>query len=378
MIEIKISTIELFVALIVIGSASIQLVYYLFFYTRIAFIKRKKKTPPTNLPVSVIICAKNEEYNLKKNLRLVLEQQYPEFEVIVVNDCSQDDTDFYVTRLQKDYSHLRYTKILEDPKFKHNKKLAVTIGIKAAKYDTFVFIDADCYPVSNTWLSDICAEFSDKKHIILGYGGYEMKSGFLDKLVRYDTCCIALQYMTFAHAGIPYMGVGRNLAYSRDMYLKSSRFVNHSHMQSGDDDLFIAEVATAKNTAVCLVPTSFTRSEQVSSFREWRYQKQRHLTTSRKYSFLQKMLLILEPFSRVLFYCSVVAYAFCTFQNYFVLAISLIAARMLLCFVTSICAMNTLHEKKLLVYSLIFDSMLPIIITFLHIQNRIRTHKKRW
>lgn len=378
MIEIKISTIEYFVTLILIVSAAIQLLYYLFFYIRIAFVKRKKKLQSAPFPVSVIICAKNEEYNLKKNLRLVLEQNYPEFEVVVVNDCSQDDTDFYVTHLQRDYPHLRYTKIHEDPKFKHNKKLAVTIGIKAAKYDVFAFIDADCYPASQNWLFDMCAEFTNNKSIVLGYGAYEMSSGLLDKLVRYDTYSIALQYLSFAHAGIPYMGVGRNLAYSRSAYLHSSRFTNHSHIQSGDDDLFIAEVARGENTAICLESSSFTYSEQVTTFREWCVQKRRHLTTSVRYSLLHRFLLILEPLSRLLFYILVGVYFIWGIQNYFTIIVSLIATRFIVHFVTNIYAMNRLQEKKLVVYSLIFDLTLPIIIGFLHIQNSVRLQKKRW
>lgn len=378
MIEIKVSTIEYFVTLIVIVSVVIQLLYYLFFYFRIVIVKRKMKLESTQLPVSVIICAKNEEHNLKKYLRLVLEQNYPEFEVVVVNDCSQDDTDFYVTHLQRDYPHLRYTRIHEDPKFKHNKKLAVTIGIKAAKYDMFVFIDADCYPVSNMWLSDMSAEFSEKKQIVLGYGGYEMCNGFLDKLVRYDTYSIAVQYLSFAHAGIPYMGVGRNMAYSRSAYLQSSRFVNHSHIQSGDDDLFIAEVATSKNTAICLKSTSFTRSEQVATFRDWCVQKRRHLTTSVRYSFLHRFLLILEPLSRMLFYFLLGVYVIYGIQTYFPIVISLVASRFIVQFVVNIYATNRLQEKKIVVYSLLFDLVLPIIIGFLHIQNSVRLQKKRW
>jgi hypothetical protein len=262
-------------------------------------------------------------------------------------------------------------------KNRHNKKLAITLGIKAAKYNHFVFIDADCYPVSEHWLQHMSSKFSETKHIVLGYGGYEKQSGFLDKLVRYDTFSIAVQYLSYAHAGIPYMAVGRNLAYDRTIYEQSSKFRNHYHIRSGDDDLFVSETATRKNTAISLHPESFTRSVQVTSFFDWRAQKRRHLSTSKKYSLLHKLLLLVEPFSKFVLYVALVLYLVFGITNMYIPVISVVSARFLILLIINNCAMNRLKEKKLLVYSLLFDLVLPIIILILHIQNKIFSHTKR-
>jgi hypothetical protein len=266
---------------------------------------------------------------------------------------------------------------VKDEKFRHNKKLAITLGIKAAKYNHFLFIDADCYPVSAHWLQHMSSQFSTTKHIVIGYGGYEKQSGFLDKLVRYDTFSIAVQYLSYAHAGIPYMAVGRNLAYDRTIYEQSSKFRNHYHIRSGDDDLFVSETATRKNTAISLHSESFTRSVQVTSFSDWRAQKRRHLSTSKKYSALHKMLLLVEPFSKFVFYAALVLYLVFGISNMYIPVVSLVFARFLILLIINNCAMNRLKEKKLLVYSLLFDLVLPIIILILHIQNKIFSYTKR-
>ena len=218
MIEISYNAIEFWFCILFIVACGIQILFYLFFYMRISIIKRKKRTAIQEDPVSVIICARNEEENLKKFLPAFLEQKYSNYEVIVVNDSSEDDSEFVLNDFAKKYSHLRISTIKKDAKFSHGKKLAITIGIKAAKYEKMLFCDADCVPQSDQWLRLMQQSFRDKKEIILGYGGYQQQSGFLDKLIRYDTYSIAVNYMSFAHAGIPYMGVGRNLAYTKNIY----------------------------------------------------------------------------------------------------------------------------------------------------------------
>lgn len=378
MLEISYNTIAYWFCISLIVVASIQIFYYLFFYIRICFIKQKKLQQIECDPVSVIICAKNEETNLKNFLPLILEQQYPKFEVIVVNDSSEDDSEFVLRDFEKKYPHLRISTIKKDEKFSHGKKLAITIGIKAAKYEKMLFIDADCQPQSNQWIYQMQQEFRDKKEIILGYGGYIPKQGLLDKLVRYDTFSIAVNYMSFAHAGVPYMGVGRNLAYSKNIYNQSSKFTNNYHILSGDDDLFVSEVGTRENTTVVLAPESFTRSTQISSFRNWKFQKRRHLTTSPHYKFFPKLLLGLEPLSRELFYLLSIIYLITLPQYFFLPIVILLGLRMLLFFLTTILNSRRFQEKDIWIYALLFDIYLPIQIGMLHIQNKIHPFKNRW
>lgn len=377
MIEISYSDIEFWFCITFIVAAGIQILFYLFFYSRISIIKRKPLPKIQEEPVSVIICAKNEEENLKNFLPLILKQKYSQYEVIVVNDCSEDDSEFVLNDFLEKYPNkLRVTTIKKDHKFTHGKKLAVTIGIKAAKYEKMLFIDADCYPESDQWIHQMMQQFRDKTEIVLGYGGYIPKPGLLDKLVRYDTYSIAVNYMSFAHAGLPYMGVGRNLSYTKNIYEQSSKFSTHYHIKSGDDDLFVSEVGNRENTSVILAQESFTRSEQISSFRNWKFQKMRHLTTSPHYKFLYKFLLFWEPFSRELFYLCTLIYCITLPKTLFLPIGILFGCRMVFFFLFSILNARRLQEKDIWLYALLFDIYLPIQIGLLHIRNKVRPLKK--
>lgn len=383
MIEIKYIVIEMVLTYALLVFAVLQLFYYLFFYTRVIFVKHKQAPANNTVPISVIICAKNQENNLRKFLPLVLKQKYKNYEVIVVNDCSTDDTEFLLPQLQKKYPHLRTTFIKEDTRFKHGKKLAVTIGIKAARYDYFVFIDADCYPVSPDWLQSISNKFLNNKQIVLGYGGYETKSGILDKLIRYDTLQVAMNYLSFAHAGLPYMGVGRNMAYTREAYMKSSRFTKHYHIFSGDDDLFVSEVGRRNNSVIEISPQSITRSLQVDTYAQWCAQKRRHLTSSKKYRLVHKFLLALEPFSREMFYLFAIFYALLYFfadcRFLFEIVVSAIALRFVLQHVIVGFTAKRLNEKGLFPYILLFDIFMPLSTVWFFMQNKLRRNRNlRW
>ncbi|MFW5886428.1 MAG: glycosyltransferase, partial [Bacteroidota bacterium] len=279
------------------GAWFIQLMYYYLLYFRFAIYRNRKNEEVEENPVSVILCAKNEENNLRKNLPFLLEQDYPKYEVIVVNDCSEDNTDLVLSEFKAKYSHLHTTNITKDKKFTHGKKLALTIGVKAANHDILLMTDADCQPYSDKWISTIQRNFIKKKEIILGYGPYQHKKGFLNSLTRFDTFFIALQYFSYALSGIPYMGVGRNMAYKKETFFRNKGFASHAHIASGDDDLFVKENATSKNTGIEINQDSFTYTEPENSLLQWTRKKKRHLTTSRLYKPGTKMLLGLENFS---------------------------------------------------------------------------------
>ncbi|HYX10284.1 MAG TPA: glycosyltransferase [Bacteroidales bacterium] len=355
----------------------VQMLYYFVFYMRTARYRSGEKTGNKLSPVSVIICARDEAENLQQNLPAILSQDYPDYEVIVVNDCSQDDTEEVLIRLKAKYKNLRTTIIKEDQKFRHGKKLAATIGIKAAKNEWLLFTDADCYPVSDKWIKSMAAEFTDEKSIVLGYGGYEHKKGILNNLIRFDTFFIALQYTGFAIAGKPYMGVGRNLAYRRSLFFDNKGFARHSNLQSGDDDLFVNEVATKGNTAIVLNQESFTRSIPKTSFSAWLAQKRRHLTTGKYYRGNHKFLLGAENISRILFYLFFILLI--VDQTYLYLALAGFVIRLATQLSVFKITMKRLNEKDLFLSSLIYDILLPIINAFLLILNRFSRKKQhKW
>jgi poly-beta-1,6-N-acetyl-D-glucosamine synthase len=327
-------------------------------------------------PISVIICARNEAENLKKNLRSILTQKHSDYEVIVVNDCSTDETDEVLGSYLKESDILRVTTITPDKKFTHGKKLALTVGIKAAKNDWLVFTDADCAPVSNKWLSRLQENFTQTTDIVLGYGGYASRKGWLNTYIRFDTLIIALQYFSYALARIPYMGVGRNLAYRKSLFFKNKGFASHYELASGDDDLFINETATNQNTAVEFHPESHTLSVPKLTWAEWLKQKKRHFTTAGRYKSKHIFLLGFEPLTRLLFYTT---FCYLLSLNIFSLLVLLIfILRMASQLVIVKLAMIRLNERGLLLWIVPFD-LISLFINFrIYLSSKFRSNKVKW
>jgi poly-beta-1,6-N-acetyl-D-glucosamine synthase len=352
LLNTTIGVISVILAGIFILCLIIQLFYYLFFYLRLAWYKPKIKNTDS-FPISVIICAHDESENLETFLPSVLEQEYKNYEVVVVNDCSEDETEDVLKRLTFKYSNLRYTTIKKDEKFTHGKKLALTIGIKAAKYETVLLTDADCYIPGKNWIQQVVENYTPSTDIVLGYGGYEKGKGFLNKFIRFDTFFIGLQYLTFASAGFPYMGVGRNLSYKKTIFFKNKGFASHARLQSGDDDLFVNETATRKNTNIVVTPDSITRSIPKKKFSYWIRQKRRHRTTYKRYRYMHKALLATEPLSRVFFYGSFITLLSLNFFSLYVLFA--FAVRFVLQLIVLYFATRRLQERDLFLYSPLFD-----------------------
>ncbi len=356
----------------------VQLYFYLRYFRKAYFKKSSIYDKPVNKvePVSIIICARNEASNLEKNLPVVLEQDYPDFEVIVINDRSEDETSDILKQLSAKYPRLVISEVRKDPMFTHGKKLALTLGIKASKNEWLLLTDADCKPASKNWLSLMQRNFTKDKDIVLGYGGYIREKGLLNRIIRYETAFTAMQYFSLAAAGKPYMGVGRNLAYRKSVFFRNKGFASHSNLYSGDDDLFVNETANSSNVAVEINPESFTWSEAEKTFESWFLQKKRHLTTGPRYSSKTKYRLIAENVSRILFLAS---FIFLLYKYPFPEIILIIFALLLLVkgIVYKI-VFALLNEGILFLPSLVLDLIIPFLYSYIHLSNLFERKRKRW
>jgi len=324
----------------------------------------------------VLICARDEEKNLKKNLPLILNQKYPQFEVIVVNDCSKDGTEEVLKEFKKKYPFLKTTSITEDKKFKHGKKLALTIGIKSASYEWLLLTDADCRPESEYWIDRMQRNFTPDTAIVLGYGGFYSRKSLLNIIIRFETLYIALQYFAYALSGFPYMGVGRNLAYRKSLFFNNKGFARHSHLISGDDDLFVNETATGNNTRIEIRPESHTRSEAKQSWKEWYFQKKRHLITGPHYKPLTKFFLGIEVLTRMLYYAGFIFLLSLAIWPLVILALFIIRLMIMLTFFKIISA--RLNEKYLLLPSPVLDLLLPLFNILILISNYVEARRSLW
>jgi cellulose synthase/poly-beta-1,6-N-acetylglucosamine synthase-like glycosyltransferase len=281
----------------------IQLFYYLYFFRRVAFYKPTGRLQSQQHPVSVIVCARDEDKNLEANLPAILVQDYPTtHEVIVVNDNSVDDSKYILESLQRTFRQLQVVGLTQEAKLIAGKKYPLSIGIKEAKHEILLLTDADCVPASEHWVHKMQCAFADGVEVALGYGAYQKLPGFLNKAIRFETFHTALQYFGYALAGKPYMGVGRNLAYRKTLFIRNKGFSSINHIPSGDDDLFINQVANARNTTVVLDPEAFTLSAPKKTWKEWRRQKSRHYSTGKFYKASHQYLLGLYTASFFFFY----------------------------------------------------------------------------
>jgi glycosyltransferase involved in cell wall biosynthesis len=360
------------VLLVVFG---IQIYYYSFHFASIIKYRKKRDNGIVPFvedlpPVSIIICAKNESENLRQFLPAILEQDYPCFEVIVVNDGSTDETSDLLQELNLTYPNLYRTFVPENANVRSTKKLGLTIGIKAAKFDVLLFTDADCKPASNKWIGNMARNFTQSTEFVLGYGAYMPEKGFMSRMISFDTLFIGMQSLGYALNGHPYMGVGRNMAYRKDTFLRMKGFSKSLGMQSGDDDLFVNNGANEYNTRVEISAESVTWSVPKSTYRSWFRQKERHLSTSSFYKADGLLRIGVEVASRGLFYALICAIAILSPWIFGVVAGLFFLARFAVQMIVVNKVAKQFDERKFYFSLLMFDIMLPMISLYIKIFSR--------
>lgn len=339
-----------------IGVVALQLFYYIIVFGKFSFAKPQKSTPK-RIPISVIVCAKNEEENVKKFVPLLAEQNYPDYEIILIDDASSDNTLDIFEEFEKQYSNIRLVKVQNNEAFWGNKKFALTLGIKAAKNEYLLFTDADCYPSSKEWIKEMSSQFTMSKTIVLGYGAYEKIAGsFLNKIIRFETMLTAVQYFSWAKMKHPYMGVGRNLAYKKEEFFNVNGFIDHMKIRSGDDDLFINQASSKKNTTICFTPESFTFSEPKKTFKDWFDQKRRHVSTATFYKTFDRMQLAVFFLSQFLFIA--LAVILLIFQYNWMIIVPMVAGRYLFTWISLGYSAGKLKEKDVIYWYPIIEIML--------------------
>jgi glycosyltransferase involved in cell wall biosynthesis len=340
-----------FIAIVIV-----QLTYYLGVFGKFAFSKPQNITPK-RIPVSVIVCAKNHEENVKNFIPLLAEQNYPDFEIVLIDDASSDETLEIFEQFESQYPNIRLVKVKNNEAFWGNKKYALTLGIKASKKEYLLFTDADCYPTSKEWITAMTSQFTMNKTIVLGYSGYEkVERSLLNKIIRFETVLTAVQYFSWAKVGHPYMGVGRNLAYKKDEFFKVNGFIGHIQVRSGDDDLFINQAANKTNVTIAYTPESFTYSKPKQSYKEWYTQKRRHIATASYYKSFDKIQLGIFHASQLFFFLLVILLL--AFQFQWIAVLALLATRYTVAWIVMGFSAGKLKENDLKIWFPIAEMVL--------------------
>jgi cellulose synthase/poly-beta-1,6-N-acetylglucosamine synthase-like glycosyltransferase len=372
--------------LIVFGILFLAFLYQLYFYFRylngVLHLRTKIKKGKVSFvdeqpPVSVIICSKDEAENLRKYLPFVLQQDYPVFEVVVINDGSTDATDHLLRDLCVEYPNLKTTFVPVGANNLSTKKLGLTLGIKASKYDILLFTDADCMPDDKMWIARMMRNFTPETDFVLGYGAYFQRRGFLNRLITYDTLFIGLQYLGMAAVHRPYMGVGRNLAYRKETFFAQKGFASTLGLSSGDDDLMVNKACNSVNTRAEIAPDSITWSEPNTTYKGWLFQKERHLSVSTYYKPSSQLRLFFEPFTRGLFYLTLILSM--VFGNVIMLIAS--AALFMIRYVVQLSIINSsakhFGERRYVLSLPVLDIYLPLVNLYIMLFGR-KGKSVRW
>ncbi|MDR3141609.1 MAG: glycosyltransferase [Tannerellaceae bacterium] len=290
----------------------VQLSYYAISYNR-PYKKMKMRAADKNReaettpPVSVIVYTRNESYNLKKYLPSLLSQDYPSYEVIVINDGSTDESDDVLKLFEHDYKHLYHTFIPQESKYLSRRKLSLTLGIKAAKNDVLLFTEADCRPISKDWIRAMAQNYTSDTNLVLGFCAYTEGIGFLHKLISYDNLINGLEYLSSALKNNPFGGNGKNLSYRRRLFFEHKGFSKSLSLHAGDDDLFVNETADSLNTQVEYSKRSITKMAPVERFVIWKNMKISRAATQRRYKGRQSLFYRMEKAASLLFLLAVSA-----------------------------------------------------------------------
>ena len=364
--------------------------YQLYYYFRYLWLRKDNCNLPTDskLPkVTVVVCAHNEAENLQNYLQILLSQDYPEYEVIVVDDESEDSTLILLEQYAREYPNFYHTFVPKGARVISSKKLALTIGIKAAHYDHILLTDADCRPESRNWIREMMKGYdADSTEMVLGFSPYFEKDTLLSGLISYDTLFNGLQYMGMAQAGHPYMGVGRNLSYRRSTFFNNQGFQGLLDVRAGDDDLFVSKVITnyrkrnhrKSNVHVVCNPDALTWSAPKTTWKQWMQQKQRHLSVSNKYTLTNKIRLTFEPFTRGMIYALLLVTLLYGSHMLVAAVIALWLIRLLIMLLVMNRAARKLQLSRMGLEIILYDIFLPVITLYDMAVNSFRKQKIYW
>lgn len=362
----------------------LQLYFYLFFFRGIPRFSKRVATGKVGVsteqpPVTVIITTRDQEYILSRQLPLILEQDYPEFQVVVVNNGSSDETDDLLNNLQQKYPHLYHTFVPQGVQNISTKKMALTVGIKAAKYEHLLFTEANCMPSGNQWIQSVVRQFVPGVSIVLAHSRYEKLKGVFSKLIAYDNLFQAMRYLGLAASKRPYMGIGRNLAYKKELFFNQKGFASHLNLYSGEDDLFISDVAKRANTRVEVSPDSVMQIVTEDAISHWKETRINQIYTSAYYKPMARFRNGVEIASRFAFYGLFITLLVISLLNANMPLLIADAAFFLVRYIVQLVVLNSnakaLNDKRFYFLIPIFDLFLPCYVLLLRFDKMFHRRK---
>ena len=364
--------------LIVFGSITLlQLLYYFVVYARFSFSRKKKAVAMQQVPVSVIVVIKDAASSLLKFLPSMMSQQYSQFELVLVNDHSHDQSELVVKEYQSQYSNIKLVNLESAVTTIRGGKFALSMGIRCATYEHMLFTDVECYPTSSHWLEKMAENFVSQKQIVLGYSSYEKRNNLFNRLLHFDTLHNAIQYFSLAMCHSTYRGDIRNIAFTKTLFYAQQGFASHNHISCGEEDIFISRAATRQNTAVEFSPESFVLSQHKIPYSYWKNHKMGLYYTRHFNTLKNRLLLGFYAILNLLFYVCLVLAILGSLANKPLLftILGIAAARLLSQYLVYGFAAKKLNEKQVIPFLLLYDIIFAVMNPLYFLSAQIYHHK---
>ena len=344
----------------------IELLYYYVIYARFSFTKKKSQKYMYQPPVSIVMVAKDAAGVLLRTLPKFLNQQYDNFEVVVVDDNSQDDTRLLVVEYQQQYRNLKLVELDTAVTTIRGEKFAISMGVRCATHPYLVITDPEYAPTSTHWLEKMAGNFENDRQIVLGYSTFEKKRSPFNRLLHFDNLVGAMQYFSLAQIHSTYRGDIKNLGITQQIFTQQRGFASHNHIRYGEEDIFISRAADRSNTAIEFSPDAVTVLQRNVRFNKWLDHKQGLYYTRHFNSLKNRLLLGTCAVVNLLFYVGLVLAIVFSIGNVLLLSVTagIFAVKVLSQYLVFGFAAKKLNERQvipgLLVYDLIFAVLNPL------------------
>lgn len=251
---------------------------------------RKPVSDPPQAGVSLVVCVRNHSGPVIRHLPGWLSQDHTPLEIVIVDDHSVEAEFEELSLACRGEERIRLIRN-DGPQ---GKKAALMQGIQQASYPVIVLTDSDCRPASSQWVRRMLQAGADTG-LVLGCGPYEKGAGFLNRFQRFETLMTAVQYLGWAGAGVPYTGVGRNLAFPREWFMQAEPLKDTLAVPYGDDDVIVQSAASSIPVHACVDSSAFMFSDPSPDWTTWLRQKHRHLSAGHQYPLSARIPAMMVP-----------------------------------------------------------------------------------
>lgn len=356
----------------------IQLIYYFLIYGKFTFHRKKSAVSFKEVPMSVVVVVRDNASQILQSLPKLLSQQYPAFEIVVVNDRSPDEnTLFTIKEYSNRYPNIKFVDLSEAVSTSKGRKMAVSFGIKCATYENILVTSPDCEPSSVHWLSAMAANFQGQKKVVVGYSTYARRRTPYNAFLRYDNVVGAVQYFSHVLRNATYRADFNNIAFLRQLFYNQKGFTSFNHLEWGEEDIFVHRISGGDNTSVEYSPESMIVQNNIPSYGYWRSHKISLYYTRKFNSTRNRFSLSMFDATNMLFYVLLTLSVVSAIHvpTFLYAAIGVAVVRVVGLYVSVGISAAKLCEKQIIPLILPFDLLFSVLNPLYFIYSRLNTKK---